>query len=43
MYDLGLYVSFFEISRDFTRLSGLYELKYDGLIASAIAIVLVLL
>ena len=43
MYDLGLYVGLFEIPRDFIGLPGLYELKYDGLIASAIAIVLVLL
>jgi len=43
MYDLGLYVGLFEIPHDFTGLPGLYGLKYDGLIASAIAIVLVLL
>ena len=43
MYDLGLYVGLFEILRDFIRLPGLYGLKYDGLIASVIAIVLVLL
>ena len=43
MYDLGLYVGLFEIPHDFTRLPGLYGLKYDGLIASAIAIILVLL
>ena len=43
MYDLDLYVGLFEIPHDFTRLSGLYGLKYDGLIASVIAIVLVLL
>ena len=33
----------FEILRDFIGLSGLYGFKYDGLIASMIAIVLVLL
>ena len=43
MYDLGLCVGLFEIPHDFTGLSGLYGLKYDGLIALAIAIVLVLL
>ena len=43
MYDLGLYVGLFEIPRDLTGLPGLYGLKYDGLITSAIAIVLVLL
>ena len=43
MYDLGLYVGLFEIPLDFTGLPGLYGLKYDGLIASVIAIVLVLL
>ena len=43
MYDLGLYVGLFEILHDFIKLSGLYGLKYDGLIASVIAIVLVLL
>jgi hypothetical protein len=43
MYDLGLYVSWFEILRDFIRLSGLYGLKYDGLTTSVVAIVLVLL
>ena len=43
MYDLGLYVGLFEILRDFIRLPGLYGLKYDGLIASVIAFVLVLL
>ena len=39
MYDLGL----FEILRDFIGLLDLYGLKYDDLIASVIAIVLVLL
>ena len=43
MYDLGLYVGLFEILRDFIGLLGLYGPKYDGLIASTIAIVLVLL
>ena len=43
MYDLGLYVGLFEIHHDFIGLPGLYGLKYDGLIASVIAIVLVLL
>ena len=43
MYDLGLYVGLLEIPCDFTILPGLYGLKYDGLIALAIAIVLVLL
>ena len=43
MYDLGLYVGLFEILRDFIGLLGLYGFKYDGSIASMIAIVLVLL
>ena len=43
MYDLGLCVGLFEIPHDFIRLPGLYGLKYDGLIVSVIAIVLVLL
>ena len=43
MYDLGLYVGLFEILRDFIELPGLYGFKYDGLIVSVIAIVLVLL
>ena len=43
MYDLGLYAGLFEIPSDFIRLPGLYELKYDGLIASVIVIVLMLL
>ena len=43
MYDLGLYVGLFEILRDFIGLPDLYGLKYDSLIASVIAIVLVLL
>ena len=33
----------FEIFRDFVGLPGLYGLKYDGLITSVIAIILVLL
>ena len=43
MYDLGLYVGLFENLHDFTELPGLYGFKYDGLIASVIVIVLVLL
>ena len=43
MYALGLYVGLFEILRDFIRLPDLYGFKYDGLITSVIAIVLVLL
>jgi hypothetical protein len=35
-----LYVGWFEIRRGFIGLLGLYELKYDGLIISVIAIVL---
>ena len=42
-YDLGLYVGWFEISRDFVGLPELYGLKYDKLIASVIVFVLVLL
>jgi hypothetical protein len=42
-YDLGLYVSWLEILRDFIGLPDLYVLKYDGLIISVIAIVLALL
>jgi hypothetical protein len=38
-----LYVGWFEILCGFIRLPGLYGLKYDGLITSVIAIVLVLL
>ena len=41
MYDLGLYVGWFEILYDFIGLLGLYGLKYDGLITLVIAIVLV--
>ena len=43
MYDLGFYVGLFEIFHDFIGLPGLYGFKYDGSIASVIAIVLVLL
>ena len=43
MYDLGLYVGWFEILRNFIGLPGLYGLKYDGLIALVIANVLMLL
>ena len=43
MYDLVLYVGLFEILRDFVGLLGLYRLKYDSLITSVFAIVLVLL
>ena len=43
MYNLDLYIGLFEILRDFIGLLGLYGLKYDSLIASVIAIVLVLL
>ena len=39
VYDLGLYVG---CLRSFVGLPGLYGLKYDGLIASVIAIVLVI-
>jgi hypothetical protein len=43
MYDLDLYVGWFEILHGFIGLPGLYGLKYDGLITSVIAIALVLL
>jgi hypothetical protein len=43
MYDLRLYVGWFEILHDFIGLSGLYGLKYDGLTTSMVAIVLLLL
>ena len=43
MYDLSLCVGLFMIVRDFIGLPGLYGLKYDGLIALVIAIILVLL
>jgi len=42
-YDLGLYVGWFKIPRDFVGLPELYGLKYDKLIASVIVFVLVLL
>jgi hypothetical protein len=42
-YDLGLYVGWFEISRDFVGLPELYGLKYENLITSVIVFVLVLL
>jgi hypothetical protein len=35
-YDLGLYVGWFEIPRDFVGLPELYGLKYDKLITSVI-------
>jgi hypothetical protein len=35
-YDLGLYVGWFEIPRDFTGLPELYELKCENLITSVI-------
>ena len=41
MYDLGLYVGLFKILRDFIGLPGLYGIKYDSLIVSVIAIILV--
>jgi hypothetical protein len=41
-YDLGLYVGWFEIPRDFTRLPELFGFKYDNLITLAIDFVLVL-
>jgi hypothetical protein len=43
MYDLGLYVGWFKIVRGFIGLPGLYGLKYDGLTALVVAIVVVLL
>ena len=42
-YDLGLYIGWIEIPRDFVVLPELYGLKYDKLIASVIVFVLVLL
>jgi hypothetical protein len=42
-YDLGLYVDWFEISRDFIELPELYGLKYENLIILVIVFVLVLL
>jgi hypothetical protein len=43
MYDLGSYVGWFEILRDFVGLPDLYGLKYDGLTALVVAVVLMLL
>jgi hypothetical protein len=40
MYDLGLYVGLFEISRHFVGLPELYGLKYDKLITSVIVLYL---
>jgi hypothetical protein len=42
-YDLGLYVGWFEIPRDFIRLLELYGLKCENLITLVIVFVLVLL
>jgi hypothetical protein len=42
-YDLGLYVGWFEIPRDFIGLPELWELKYRNLIAPAIIFVLLFL
>jgi hypothetical protein len=42
-YDLGLYVGWFEIPRDFIGLLELYGLKCENLITSVIVFVLVLL
>jgi hypothetical protein len=42
-YDLGLYVGWLEISRDFIGLPELYELKCENLITPVIVLVLVLL
>jgi hypothetical protein len=42
-YDLGLYVSWFEIPRDFIGLPELYGFKNDNSITSVIVFVLVLL
>jgi hypothetical protein len=42
-YDLGLYVGWFKISRDFSGLPELYGLKCENLITSVIVFVLVLL
>jgi hypothetical protein len=39
-YDLGLYISWFEISRDFIGLPELYGLKCENLITSMIVFVL---
>jgi hypothetical protein len=42
-YDLGLYVSWFEIPRDFNGLPELYGLKCENLITLVIVFILVLL
>jgi hypothetical protein len=42
-YDLGLYVGWFEIPRDFIELPELYGLKCENLITPVIVFVLVLL
>jgi hypothetical protein len=42
-YDLGLYVGWFEIPRNFIGLPELQELKYGNLIAPAIVFVLLFL
>jgi hypothetical protein len=42
-YDLGLYVGWFEIPRDFIGLPELYGLKCKNLITSVIVFILVLL
>jgi hypothetical protein len=42
-YDLGLYVGWFEIPRDFIVLPELYGLKCENLITSVIIFVLMLL
>jgi hypothetical protein len=42
-YDLSLYVSWFEISRDFVGLPEFHGFKYDNLITSVIVFVLMLL
>jgi hypothetical protein len=42
-YDLGLYVGWFEIPRDFIGLPELYELKYGNLIALVIVFILLFL
>jgi hypothetical protein len=41
-YDLGLYVGWFEIPRDFIELPELYELKCENSITSVIVFVLLL-
>jgi hypothetical protein len=42
-YDLGLYIGWFQIPRDFIGLPELFRFKYDNLITSVIDFVLVLL